>query len=94
MQGNLNISISKDFSVEAVADFRVKINEFIEEGTVNFVFDFSCCDFIDSTGLGAIVSIYKKCVERNGSLKLKSLKPEVKKLFKLTRLDKVFEIEP
>lgn len=94
MKNSLNISIPKDFSVEAVADFRVNINKYIEDGTVNFIFDFSCCDFIDSTGLGAIVSIYKKCAERNGSLKLKSLNPEVEKLFKLTRLDRVFEIEP
>ena len=83
MDNNLNIIIPKDFCVEEVADFRI----------VNFIFDFSSCSFIDSTGLGAIVSIYKKCVEKNGSLKLKSLGPEVKKLFQLTRLDRVFEIE-
>ena len=64
-----------------------------KDGKTDFIFDFSNCDFIDSTGLGALVSIYKKCVEKNGSLKLKSLKPEVDKLFKLTRLDKVFDIE-
>ena len=38
--------------------------------------------------------IYKKCNEKGGSAKLKSLKPDVEKLFKLTRLDKVFEIYP
>lgn len=93
MDNNLNIIIPKDFCVEEVADFRIKINNYIDEGKVNFIFDFSNCSFIDSTGLGAIVSIYKKCVEKNGSLKLKSLGSEVKKLFQLTRLDRVFEIE-
>lgn len=73
MDNNLNIIIPKDFCVEEVADFRIKINNYIDEGKVNFIFDFSSCSFIDSTGLGAIVSIYKKCVEKNGSLKLKSL---------------------
>ena len=93
MKNSLNISIPKDFNVEVVADFRIKVNEYIEDGKTDFIFDFSNCDFIDSTGLGALVSIYKKCVEKNGSLKLKSLKPEVDKLFKLTRLDRVFDIE-
>lgn len=93
MQGNLNITIPDDFSVEAAAEFRLKINEYIENGVMDFTFDFSNCKFIDSTGLGVIVSIYKKCVDKNGSLKLKSLRPDVEKLFKLTRLDKVFEIE-
>lgn len=93
MQGNLNITIPKEFSVEAAADFRLKINDYINDGVINFTFNFSDCEFIDSTGLGVMVSIYKKCAERNGILKLISLKPEVKKLFKLTRLDRVFDIE-
>lgn len=93
MMGNNNtINIPKDFIVDEVAAFRVEINKLIEKGEKNFTFDFSKCDFIDSTGLGALVSIYKKCVEKGGNIKLKSLKPEVEKLFKLTRLDKVFEI--
>ena len=86
------IDIPKDFVIDEVATFRIKINKLIEEDQKNFVFDFSQCNFIDSTGLGALVSIYKKCNEKGGSVKLKSLKPEVEKLFKLTRLDKVFEI--
>lgn len=92
MENNNVINIPKDFIVDEVATFRVDINKLIEKGEKNFIFDFSKCDFIDSTGLGALVSIYKKCVEKGGNIKLKSLKPEVEKLFKLTRLDKVFEI--
>lgn len=90
---NYDIKISKNFTVEEVVEFRVQINDLIDKNIVDFTFDFSLCDFIDSTGLGALVSVYKKCVEKNGSVKLKSLKPEVEKLFKLTRLDRVFEIE-
>ena len=92
MGNNFIINIPKDFVVDEVAAFRTKINKLIEEGQKNFTFNFSQCDFIDSTGLGALVSIYKKCDEKGGSVKLKSLKPDVEKLFKLTRLDKVFEI--
>jgi len=93
MENNIMINIPKNFIVDEVANFRIKINNLIEERNKNFIFNFSQCDFIDSTGLGALVSIYKKCSEKGGSIKLKSLKPEVEKLFKLTRLDKVFEIE-
>ena len=92
MEKNVIINIPKNFIVDEVATFRMKINKLIEEGHTNFIFNFSQCDFIDSTGLGALVSIYKKCAEKDGSIKLKSLKSEVEKLFKLTRLDKVFEI--
>lgn len=92
MEDNININIPKNFVVDEVASFRVKVNQLIEDGNKKFIFNFSECEFIDSTGLGALVSIYKKCVEKNGSVSLKSLNPSVEKLFKLTRLDKVFEI--
>ena len=94
MKDNFIMDIPKDFVVDEVATFRTQINKLIEEGQKDFTFNFSKCEFIDSTGLGALVSIYKKCAEKGGSVKLKSLKPEVEKLFKLTRLDKVFEIHP
>ena len=92
MKDNFIMDIPKDFVVDEVATFRTQINKLIEEGQKDFTFNFSKCEFIDSTGLGALVSIYKKCAEKGGSVKLKSLKPEVEKLFKLTRLDRVFEI--
>jgi len=94
MKDSFIMDIPKDFVVDEVAIFRTEINNLIEEGQKDFTFNFEKCDFIDSTGLGALVSIYKKCNEKGGSAKLKSLKPDVEKLFKLTRLDKVFEIYP
>ena len=89
---SITIYIPKIFIVDEVANFRVEIKRLIDEGNKNFIFNFSQCDFIDSTGLGALVSIYKKCIEKDGSIQLKSLNSDVEKLFKLTRLDKVFEI--
>lgn len=92
MGNNYVVDIPKSFIVDEVVTFRIEINKQIEEGQKDFIFNFSQCDFMDSTGLGALVAIYKKCAENGGSIRLKSLKPEVEKLFKLTRLDKVFEI--
>ena len=92
MQNDYVVNIPKNFIVDEVARFRNDINKLIEEGQKDFIFNFSACDFMDSTGLGAVISIYKKCAEKDGSVKIKSLKPDVEKLFKLTRLDKVFEI--
>ncbi|WP_243156038.1 STAS domain-containing protein [Clostridium sp. C2-6-12] len=94
MGNNVSINIAKNFVVDEVAEFRTKINKLIEEGNKDFIINFSECIFIDSTGLGALVSIYKKCAEKGGSIKLKSLNPEVLKLFQLTRLDKIFDICP
>lgn len=88
----LNILIPKEFAVDEASDFRENINNLISQGEKHFVLNFSDCTFVDSTGLGVLVGIYKKCTELNGSLKLHSINPQVMKLFNLTRLDKVFQI--
>ncbi|MCB2289379.1 STAS domain-containing protein [Clostridium sp. CS001] len=88
----LNILMPENFAVDEAADFREKVNTLISKGEKQFVLDFSKCTFIDSTGLGILVGIYKKCTELNGSLKLHSINAQVIKIFNLTRLDKVFQI--
>lgn len=92
MQKDITIDMPKNFTIEEASKFRLKINKLIDGGEKKFILNFSECDFIDSTGLGVIVSAYKKCEELNGNIKLKALKEQVYTLFKLTRLDRVFEI--
>lgn len=88
-----NIIIPENFSVEEASEYRKKLNELIESGEKDLTLDFSKCTFIDSTGLGVLVSLYKRCSELNGSFVLQSItNPQVLKIFKLTRLDKVFKI--
>lgn len=88
-----NIIIPENFSVEEASEYRKKLNDLIENGEKDFKLDFSNCTFIDSTGLGVLVGVYKKCNELNGSFVVQSItNPQVLKIFKLTRLDKVFKI--
>lgn len=87
------VTIPENFSVAEAAEFRKRLNELINKGEKDFDLDFSNCTFIDSTGLGVLVSIYKKSIEANGTFKLSSVNnPQVLKIFRLTRLDKVFDI--
>jgi len=89
------IIIPDNFAVEEASEYRQKLNDLIDKGQYNFVLDFSKCNFIDSTGLGVIVSAYKRCKEKNGTIMIRSItNANVLKVFKLTRLDKVFEIQP
>ncbi|MDQ0087857.1 anti-sigma B factor antagonist [Paenibacillus anaericanus] len=88
----LIIKVPETFTVDKAVQFRDTIRDYINSGKVNFLLDFSECQFIDSTGLGVIVSSYKKCVESGGDIKLSSLNPSVRKIFELTRLNNVFEI--
>ncbi len=72
--------------------FKNSVKFEIASNNIKFIFDLSSCEFIDSTFLSAIVTSYKRIVEHGGSLKIVGLKPAVKSMFQLTRLDKIFEI--
>ncbi|MBC8060424.1 MAG: STAS domain-containing protein [Clostridiaceae bacterium] len=89
---SIKIIVPKEFTVDEASNFREKTLELLSKGEINFEIDFKDCIFIDSTGLGVLVTTYKKCAELKGNIKLYSLNPDVMKVFKLTRLDKVFEI--
>ncbi|SHH02498.1 STAS domain-containing protein [Tepidibacter thalassicus] len=89
----VSILIPENFAVEEASEFRQRVNDLMNEGKKNFTLNFRNCTFIDSTGLGVLVGIYKKCKEVNGRLTLHSMNPNVMKVFELTRLDKVFEID-
>jgi anti-anti-sigma factor len=62
------------------------------ENAKNIVFDLENVDFIDSAGIGFIVSIFKSLKTKNGNFALASLKLKPKEVFKLTRLDKIIPI--
>ncbi len=72
-------------------DFKSKLNEIIQNGGEKTVIDLSQLEFIDSSGLGAMVSVLKKAGIL-GKVKLCGVKDGVKSILELTRLDKVFPI--
>ncbi|MCH7490390.1 MAG: STAS domain-containing protein [Gemmatimonadetes bacterium] len=64
----------------------------LESGDLKFVFDFTATGYIDSSGLGVLVSISKKIREAGGALRLAGLNEDLGMLFELTKLDTLFKI--
>lgn len=64
----------------------------IEQGETNIIVQLERVRFIDSSGLGALLSGYKNTAARSGKLALSNLQPQVLSMFELTRLNRVFEI--
>jgi anti-anti-sigma factor len=73
-------------------EFKNLITSVIEEGEKNLVLDLSQVEFMDSTALGVIASLFKKLKEVNGELELCSLSPLVNELFDITRLNTIIKI--
>lgn len=58
----------------------------------NIIINGEKLEYIDSTGLGVLMSIYKKIQENNLKFEITNLKPNIYKLFDITGLNKVFNI--
>lgn len=59
---------------------------------VKLVLNLEDIDFIDSTGLGALVSCLREAHSSEGEIKLCGLTKRVRALFELVRMHRVFEI--
>lgn len=68
------------------------IQDALEAGARKFVLDFGPTAYIDSSGLGALVSINRKVREQGGELRLAGLNEDLRSLFELTKLDTLFLI--
>ncbi len=64
----------------------------LEKGERKFLVDFTNTGYIDSSGLGVLVSLSKKIREQDGELRLASLNEDLRTLFELTKLDTLFRI--
>jgi anti-sigma B factor antagonist len=73
-------------------DLKRIVLEELEKGERKFLVDFTNTGYIDSSGLGVLVSLSKKIREQGGELRLASLNEDLKTLFELTKLDSLFQI--
>jgi anti-sigma B factor antagonist len=74
-------------------DLKAKVMEAMDAGETKFVVDFSNTGYIDSSGLGVLVSLAKKIREAGGDLVLSDLNDDLRTLFELTKLDTLFAIK-
>ena len=72
--------------------FKEEINEIIDETTGMLVLDFTGLSYIDSAGLGILVGIFKRLNEKNRKLRIIEANDYIKKLFRITKLDTLFDI--
>lgn len=81
--------------IDAAVAIRFKdlMREVLQAPAPRVVLDLSRVDFLDSSGLGAVVAVMK-LAGPGRSLELAALTPTVQKVFRLTRMDQVFTIHP
>ena len=82
--------------IEVAGEFRTTLLKLIDEGRRNFVVDLGEVSFIDSSGLGALVSALKRLrtSEREGDIRLADVQAPVVGLLEIIRLHRVFSSFP
>jgi anti-sigma B factor antagonist len=71
---------------------REKIKNVLSMGIQKLLIDMDSVPYIDSTGVGFLVSSHTSISQEGGNLKLLKVKPKILEVFKLMNLLKVFEI--
>ena len=83
--------LEERLDARVATDFKERMAELIASGNTKIVLDLSRVEFIDSSGLGAIVSSLKRMGGR-GDLVVCGLQETTMTMFKLTRMDRVFQV--
>lgn len=91
---NLNISEVKDLSSDNSDTFRHEICRSLPAAVKTIEVDLSQTRFVDSSGLGALVGVYKTAARSNGAVTVRLVNPSapLQQMFELTRLHRIFEV--
>ena len=83
--------LEKRIDVRVAAAFRRALLDRVDAGARRIVVNLEHVDFIDSSGLGALVSTLKR-IGRDGDLKICSPGPDVRAVLELTRLNQIIPV--
>lgn len=90
--GVVILRCSGSLDSSTVASFKKHIWGSVEKGNYKFILDASHLSFIDSMGLGAVISLLRRVREEKGDIKIACLGREIQDIFNITRLNRLFEV--
>ena len=95
VRGNvLVLSLKGNLDAITVPELKPEIDNIVSERKTAVVVDLSGLTLIDSSGVGAIVSLCKRVRALSGDVKVAGVTAQPKEIFRLLRLDRAFDIHP
>jgi len=83
---------SGEFNADSVGRFNEAVAEALADQRRDFVIDLAGVTTIDSAGLESLTAVQQQCEEQLGMVRLCGADPTLRKIFEITRLDKVFTL--
>lgn len=93
-KGIIVMHINGNLDADSVSEFKKEATKLVEEGCNAVVMDCATMDFVDSLGLGAMISLLRRLRSHEGDLKVAGLTKDVRSIFEITRLTRLFDIAP
>lgn len=78
-----------DLNLQCASDVRARLAAAVEDGQSRLVVDLEQVNFIDSSGLGALISGLKSARQAGGDLRIANPREQARVVLKLTTLDRV-----
>jgi anti-sigma B factor antagonist len=94
IRGCAVLQVTGEVDVYAAPMLREQIRELAATGAVHLIADLGPVDFLDSTGLGALVGGLRRLRQAGGSLALVISTPRILRIFQITGLTKAFAAQP
>ena len=87
--GCVVLAVSGEVDLGTAPRLREQLIALVTDGRRHVVVDLSATEFLDSTGLGALVAGFKRLRAHDGDMRLVCTTTRIRKVFELTRLDRI-----
>ena len=91
--GFWDVSLQGELDVSTADKLKEHLYNLADEKILDMKINLENLDYIDSTGLGAMIGVLKKLKTDNKEIYIINPKSNVKKIFTITGLDKIFKVE-
>lgn len=86
------LAVKGEVDLGTAPHLRQRLIELVADGHRRIVVDMTATDFLDSTGLGALVAGLKRLRAHDGEMRLVCTAPRIRKVFEITHVDRVLPI--
>lgn len=87
------VSVAGELDVSTAEELKKYLHKLVDEKNIDMRLNVEKLDYIDSTGLGVMIGILKRLKTEEKEVYIEKPKNNVRKIFSITGLDKVFKME-
>ena len=88
------VRVAGNLDALSISDFKVELNALSAAGCRSCVIDLSGVTIVDSSGVGGIISFFKRIRSLGGDVRISGLSGQPKEIFRLLGLERAFDILP